>query len=109
MTWSCASAPYLRDLRVAAFEQWLIDAAAADLTPFARLAAGMTNDLVAIGSAFRYPWSTGLLSLAQTEPALHARAGLAYQALTGLAGEPTSTMARVTLARAASQPFLNAR
>jgi hypothetical protein len=35
----------LHDLNVTAFKQWLIDAAASDLKPFARLAAGMTlND-----------------------------------------------------------------
>jgi transposase len=43
-----------------AFNQhWLIDAAASGLKPFARLAAGMTEDLEAITNAFRYPWSTG--------------------------------------------------
>ena len=35
----------LHDLDVTAFNQWLIDAAARDLKPFARLAAGMTEDL----------------------------------------------------------------
>jgi len=44
---------------VTAFKQWLIDAAASGLQPFARLAAGMTEDLEAITNAFRYPWSTG--------------------------------------------------
>ena len=49
----------LHDLDVTTFKQWLIDAAASDLKPFARLAAGMTDDLVAITNAFCYPWSTG--------------------------------------------------
>jgi len=44
----------LHDLDVTAFKQWLIDAAACDLKPFARLAAGMTDDLEAITNAFRY-------------------------------------------------------
>jgi len=49
----------LHDLDVTAFKQGLFDAAASDLKPFARLAAGMTDDLEAITNAFRYPWSTG--------------------------------------------------
>jgi transposase len=49
----------LHELDVTAFKQWLIDAAASGLKPFARLAAGMTEDLEAITNAFRYPWSTG--------------------------------------------------
>ena len=49
----------LHDLDVSAFKQWLLDAAASKLKPFARLAAGMTDDLEAITNAFRYPWSTG--------------------------------------------------
>jgi transposase len=49
----------LHDLDVNAFKQWLVDAAASELKPFARLAAGMTDDLEAITNAFRYPWSTG--------------------------------------------------
>src|SRR6266853_969157 len=49
----------LHELDVTAFKQWLIDAAASGLQPFARLAAGMTEDLEAITNAFRYPWSTG--------------------------------------------------
>jgi Transposase len=49
----------LHDLDVTAFKRWLFDAAASDLKPFARLAAGMTDDLEAITNAFHYPWSTG--------------------------------------------------
>jgi transposase len=49
----------LHDLDVTAFKHWLLDAAASELKPFARLAAGMTDDLAAITNAFRYPWSTG--------------------------------------------------
>ena len=49
----------LHDLDVNAFTQWLVDAAASELKPFARLAAGMTDDLEAITNPFRYPWSTG--------------------------------------------------
>jgi len=49
----------LHEFDVTAFKQWLIDAAASGLQPFARLAAGMTEDLEAITNAFRYPWSTG--------------------------------------------------
>jgi len=49
----------LHDLDVSAFKQWLLDTAASELKPFARLAAGMTDDLEAITNAFRYPWSTG--------------------------------------------------
>jgi transposase len=49
----------LHDLDVSAFKQWLLDAAASELRPFSRLAAGMTDDLEAIINAFRYPWSTG--------------------------------------------------
>jgi transposase len=49
----------LHDLDVTAFNQWLIDAAARELKPFARLAAGVTEDLQAITNAFRYPWGTG--------------------------------------------------
>jgi transposase len=49
----------LHDLDVTAFKDWLIDAAASDLKPFARLAAGLTDDLEAITNAFGYPWSTG--------------------------------------------------
>jgi transposase len=65
----------LHDLDVAAFEQWLIDAAAGDLKPFARLAAGMTDDLVAIKNAFRYPWSTGPVEGHITRVKLIKRAG----------------------------------
>jgi hypothetical protein len=36
---------------VTAFKQWLLDAAASELKPFARLAAGMTDDLEAIANA----------------------------------------------------------
>ncbi len=49
----------LHDLDVTAFKHWLLDAAASELKPFARLAAGMTGDLAAITNAFRDPWSTG--------------------------------------------------
>src|SRR5438270_12538753 len=49
----------LHDLDVNAFKQWLLDAAASELKPFARLAAGITDDLEAMTKAFRYPWSTG--------------------------------------------------
>ena len=49
----------LHDRDVTAFQHWLLDAAASELKPFARLAAGMTDDLEAITNAFRYPWSTG--------------------------------------------------
>jgi transposase len=48
----------LHDLDVTAFKNWLFDAAASELMPFARLAAGMTDDLEAITNSFRYPWST---------------------------------------------------
>ena len=37
----------------------LVEAAASELKPFARLAAGMTDDLDASTNAFRYSWSTG--------------------------------------------------
>jgi transposase len=40
----------LHELDVAAFKQWLLDAAASELNPFARLAGGMTDDLDATGS-----------------------------------------------------------
>ncbi len=49
----------LHDRDVTAFQRWLLDAAASELKPFARLAVGMTDDLVAITNAFCYPWSTG--------------------------------------------------
>src|SRR5262249_696204 len=49
----------LHELDVTAFKQWLLDTAGSDLKPFARLAAGMTDDLEAITNAFRYRWSTG--------------------------------------------------
>ena len=49
----------LHELDVPAVKQWLLDAAASDLKPFSRLAAGMTDDLEAISNAFRYPSSTG--------------------------------------------------
>jgi transposase len=49
----------LHQLDVNAFTHWLVDAAASALQPFARLAAGMTEDMAAITNAFRYPWSTG--------------------------------------------------
>jgi transposase len=35
-----------------------VDATASELKPFARVAAGMADDLDAITNAFRYPWST---------------------------------------------------
>ena len=49
----------LHDLDVTAFKHWVLDAAASELQPFARLVAGMTDDPEAITNAFRYPWSTG--------------------------------------------------
>jgi transposase len=49
----------LHELDVSACKQWLLDAAASELKPFARLAAWMTDDLEAITNAFRYPWSSG--------------------------------------------------
>jgi transposase len=65
----------LHELDVSAFKQWLLDAAASDLKPFARLAAGMTDDLVAITNAFRYPWSTGPVEGHITRVKLIKRAG----------------------------------
>jgi transposase len=65
----------LHELDVTAFKQWLIDAAASDLNPFARLAAGMTDDLDAITNAFRYPWSTGPVEGHITRVKLIKRAG----------------------------------
>ena len=61
-----AAAAYLLrvdDRDVTAFQRWLLDAATGELKPFARLAAGMTDDLEAITNAFRYPWSTGPVDL----------------------------------------------
>jgi transposase len=49
---------WVRVRDVTAFKHWLLDAAASELQPFARLAAGRTDDLEAITNAFRYPWST---------------------------------------------------
>ncbi|MDQ6674302.1 MAG: ISL3 family transposase [Chloroflexota bacterium] len=65
----------LHDLDVTAFKQWLLDAAGSDLKPFARLAAGMTDDLEAITNAFRYPWSTGPVEGHITRVKLIKRAG----------------------------------
>jgi transposase len=65
----------LHDLDVTAFKQWLLDAAASDLKPFAGLAAGMTDDLEAITNAFRYPWSTGPVEGNITRVKLIKRAG----------------------------------
>jgi transposase len=65
----------LHELDVTAFKQWLLDAAAGDLKPFARLAAGMTDDLEAITNAFRYPWSTGPVEGNITRVKLIKRAG----------------------------------
>jgi transposase len=65
----------LRDLDVMAFKRWLLDAAASDLKPFARLAAGMTDDLQAITNAFQYPWSTGPVEGHITRVKLIKRAG----------------------------------
>jgi transposase len=65
----------LHDLDVTAFKQWLFDAAGSDLKPFARLAAGMTDDLEAIINAFRYPWSTGPVEGHITRVKLIKRAG----------------------------------
>ena len=53
----------------------MIDAATSDLKPFARLAAGMTDDLDAITNALRYPWSTGPLEGHITRVKLIKRAG----------------------------------
>ena len=53
----------------------LLDAAASELKPFARLAAGMTDDLEAITNAFRYPWSTGPVEGNITRVKLIKRAG----------------------------------
>jgi transposase len=66
----------LQERDVATFKQWLFDATGSELKPFARLAAGMTDDLEAITNAFRYQWSTGL------------RRRPAQLAFTGSAGEP---------------------
>ena len=65
----------LHELDVTAFKQWLIDAAASQLKPFARLAAGMTDDLEPITNAFRYPWSTGPVEGHITRVKLIKRAG----------------------------------
>jgi transposase len=65
----------LHDLDVTAFKHWLLDAAAGDLKPFARLAAGMTDDLEAITNAFRYPSSTGSVEGHITRVKLIKRAG----------------------------------
>jgi transposase len=65
----------LHELDVTAFKQWLLDAAAGELKPFARLAAGMTDDLEAITNAFRYPWSTGPVEGNITRVKLIKRAG----------------------------------
>jgi transposase len=65
----------LHELDVTAFKQWLIDAAASQLKPFARLAAGMTDDLEPITNAFRYPWSTGSVEDHITRVKLIKRAG----------------------------------
>jgi transposase len=65
----------LHDLDVTAFKQWLLEAAASELKPFARLAAGMTDDLEAITNAFRYPCSTGPVEGHITRVKLIKRAG----------------------------------
>jgi transposase len=65
----------LHDLDVTAFKQWVLDAAVSELKPFARLAAGMTDDLEAITNAFRYPWSTGPVEGHITRVKLIRRAG----------------------------------
>jgi transposase len=65
----------LHELDVTAFMQWVLDAAASELKPFARLAAGMTDDLEAITNAFRYPWSTGPVDGHITRVKLIKRAG----------------------------------
>jgi transposase len=48
----------LYDPDVNAFKQWLLDAAASELKPFPRLAAGMTDDLEALTNAFGILGST---------------------------------------------------
>jgi transposase len=58
----------LHDLDVTAFKRRVLDTAASDLKPFARLAAGITN-------AFRYPWSTGPVEGHITRAKLIKRAG----------------------------------
>jgi hypothetical protein len=105
----------LHDLDATAFKRWLLDAAASELKPFARLAAGKTDDLQAMTNAFRFPWSTGPVeghatalnsssapaaaapswlycapeSWAATEPSRQtARASSKHRAFTGCAGEP---------------------
>jgi transposase len=65
----------LHDLDLTAFKRWLLDAAASNLKPFARLAAGMTDDLEAITNAFRYRWSTGPVEGNITRVKLIKRAG----------------------------------
>jgi transposase len=65
----------LHDRDVAAFKHWLLDAAASELKPFARLAAGMTDDPEAITNAFRYPWSNGPVEGSITRVKLIKRAG----------------------------------
>jgi len=65
----------LHDRDVTAFQRWLLDAAASELKPFARLAVGMTDDLEAITNAFRYPWSTGPVEGNITRVKLIKRAG----------------------------------
>ena len=40
-------------------EAWLQAAAASELAPFTRLAAGLLGDGDAVRNAFLYPWSTG--------------------------------------------------
>jgi transposase len=49
----------LRARDLAGFEAWLQAAAASELAPFRRLAAGMLGDGDAVRNAFVYPWSTG--------------------------------------------------
>jgi transposase len=49
----------LRARDAAGFEAWLQAAAASELAPFTRLAAGLLGDGDAVRNAFLYPWSTG--------------------------------------------------
>src|SRR5262245_15057558 len=49
----------LRARDLPGFEAWLQAAAASELAPFTRLAAGLLGDGDAVRHAFLYPWSTG--------------------------------------------------
>ena len=107
----------LHDLDETAFKQWLIDAAGSELKPFARLAAGMTDDLEAITNALSLPvehrargrahqqsqadqesriWAGQVAPSAcshtrsELSSCRQARAGPARYVFTGYAGEPHS-------------------